>query len=170
MLFRGLFDQTEQRRVFFFSVDDKLSVEYFVAAVLRIDLRKTEHLAVGQFPAQPSAQLFEVGDFVITEGESLLLVVCDHIVDVYDRVGLLADCIDVLIDRMVFSAQHRVERSLFVVGFNELFDTFDTLQTHVLRDLYGVGTPRSDHFATRTDEYTRDTFRVDAVGTSEQPL
>ena len=141
-----------------------------MAAVFRIDLRKAEYLAVGQLPAESTAQLFQIGDFVFAEGKAFLFVVGCHVIDIDNRVWLLADRINILIDRMVLSTQHRIEGSIFVVGFDKLFDSFDSFQAHVLGDLHGIRAPRGDHFATWADKYARDTFRVDAVCTSLQPL
>ena len=125
MLLGRTLDQTEQRRGHRLAVDDELTVEYLVAAVLRVDLREAEHLAVGQLAPDAAADAFQIGDFLVAQGQSLLPVVRRHVVDVDDRIGLLADREDLLVDRAVLALQHRVERDVFAFRLDELLDAAD---------------------------------------------
>ena len=59
---------------------------------------------------------------------------------------------DFLIQALVHALQHRVVFSL-LVGYGIVFlDTTDTLESHILGNLNGIGTPGSNHFPTGTDE------------------
>ena len=152
MLVRGFADQPEKGRVLLLAVDDELSVENLVATVFRVDLRETEYLAIGQLTPYASADVLQVGDLFFAERQPLLFVVSGDVVDVNYRIGLLADREYLLVDRMVFPLQHRVERGVFVLRFVEFLDPQDAVQAHVLRDFDSVGTPRRNHFAARADE------------------
>ena len=48
VLIGGLLDHAEKRRLHLLAVDDKLSAENLVTAVLRVDLCKTEDFTVGE--------------------------------------------------------------------------------------------------------------------------
>ena len=63
VLLRRFLNHGEERRFHFFSVDDECSSEYFVAAVLGVDLCKAEHLRVGQLSAQLLFYRVEIFDF-----------------------------------------------------------------------------------------------------------
>ena len=169
MLLGRTLDQTEQRRGHRLAVDDELTVEYLVAAVLRVDLREAEHLAVGQLAPDAAADAFQIGDFLVAQGQSLLPVVRRHVVDVDDRIGLLADREDLLVDRTVLALQHRVERDVFAFRLDELLDAADARQSHVLRDLDGIRAPRRDHLAPGTDENSVERLLREQIRAAQKP-
>ena len=170
MLVRGFADQPEKGRVLLLAVDDELSVENLVATVFRVDLRETEYLAIGQLTPYAPADVLQVGDLFFAERQPFLCVVSGDVVAVNYRIGLLADREYLLVDRMVFPLQHRVERGVFVLRFVEFLDPQDAVQAHVLRDFDGVGTPRRNHFAARADENTFEAFGPEVFGSAEKPL
>ena len=69
-------------------VDDELASEDLVAAVLRVDLRKTEHFAVGQLAPQSVAQVVQVTHLVVAEGQTFAAIVVRDVVDIDDGFGL----------------------------------------------------------------------------------
>ena len=69
-------------------VDDELASEDLVAAVLRVDLRKSEHFAVGQLAPQSVAQVVQVTHLVVAEGQTFAAIVVRDVVDIDDGFGL----------------------------------------------------------------------------------
>ena len=164
-----MLDQVEQRRRFLLAIDHERTAEDLVAAVLRIHLRETEHLAVGQRATHLLAYLFEVCDLLLAQSQTLSLVVALDVIDIDDLLGLFVDNVDRLIQSLVATIQHRIERGVLAVG-NELLDAADTFQTHILGNFHSIGTPRGDHFAAWTDELTVDTIALDELCAREKPL
>ena len=140
-----------------------------MTAVLRIDLRETEHLAIGQRASHLLAHLFEVCNLLLAQGQTLSLVVALDVVDIYDLFGLFVDYVDRLIQSLVATIQHWIEWGIFAID-HELLDTTNTFQTHILGNLYGICTPRSDHFAARTDKFTIDTIATNELCAREKPF
>ena len=75
----GFFNQLKEGRLLFFTVNNENSVEYFVPAMLRIYLRKTENLTVGKFPAQLLAKVVEVLYLFRIQGQSFFFIVFGNI-------------------------------------------------------------------------------------------
>ena len=169
VVLRCLLDELEERALFLLSVDDKHAVEDFVAAVLRVYLRETEHLAVGELAADFTAQLVEVVDFVGAQGQTLLLVVGSQVVDVDDGVGTFVDFENLAVDAVVESLQHLVKLGLVVLDREELLDAGNAGESHVLRNLYRIGTPRGNHLFARSYEPTRQRGLCELLGLSEKP-
>ena len=69
-------------------VDDELASEDLVAAVLRVDLRKSEHFAVSQLAPQSVAQVVQVTHLLIAEGQTFAAIVVRDVVDIDDGFGL----------------------------------------------------------------------------------
>ena len=137
--------------------------------MFRIDLRKAEHLAVGQLAADPPRKFVQVGHLLIAQRQPLLLVVCSDVIDVNNRIGLLADREDILIDRTIHTAQHRVVRCVFALDHLEFLDTGNPLESHVLCDLDGIRTPGGDHLAARSDKNTVEHLGVQLLRFAEKP-
>ena len=164
-----LFNQAEEGRRHLFAVDDEQAVENLVPAMFRIDLRKAEHLAVGQLAADPPRKFVQVGHLLIAQRQPFLLVVCSNVIDVNNRIGLLADREDILIDRTIHTAQHRVVRCVFALDHLEFLDTGNPLESHVLCDLDGIRTPGGDHLAARSDKNTVEHLGVQLLRFAEKP-
>ena len=145
-----LLDQGKQRRGAFLSVDNESSSENLVAAVLRIDLGKAEHLGVSQFPAKLLLHLMEVVYLCRREGESFLFVIRLQVVDVADRGGLDVHRENLLIQTVVHSLQHGVVVGVRARHGEVLLNATDAAEVHVLRDFNGVRAPRCNHLAART--------------------
>ena len=82
-------------------VDDELASEDLVAAVLRVDLRKSEHFAVGQFAPQSVAQVVQVTHLVVAEGKTFAAIVVRDVVDIDDGFGLSSGGEEVLVEPVV---------------------------------------------------------------------
>ena len=87
--------------------------------------------------------------FLRTQGKAFFLVVCFQVVDETDGSRLNVDGKDVLVEALVKALQHRVVRSILVLGGEILFYARYPLDVHVLGNLHSIGTPGSNHFATR---------------------
>ena len=167
--FGRMLDQVEQRRRLLLTIDHERTAEDLMAAVLRVHLRETEYLAIGQRATHLLAHLFEVCDLLLAQCQTLSAVVALDVVDIYDFFGLFVDDVNRLIQRIIATIQHRIERCRVAVC-EELLDTADTLQTHILSDFHGIGAPRGDHFAAGTDEFTLDTIALNELCAREKPL
>ena len=151
MLCRCLLDHLEQAGFFFLTVDDELSAEDLVAAVLGVDLCKTKYLRVGQPTAHVLLHLFQVGDFLRAECQSLLLVVGFQVVDMLDGLRLNVHAEHLLRQAVVESLEHRVGL-IAVFHRDESLDAGNTREPHVLRDFHGIGAPGGHHFAARANK------------------
>ena len=123
VLLGGLLDHIEKRRLHLLAVDDKLSAEDLVTAVLRVDLGKTEDFAVGERATILFLQLVEISHLVLAEGKTLFLVILFEVIDVLDRFWLMVDGEDGLVDAVVHTLQHRVVVSVLTVNREVLLNT-----------------------------------------------
>ena len=114
-----------------------------------VDLRETEHLAVGEWSSQSLAECLQIGNLGSAQGQTLLLVVGGDVGDTENgsRCGL--DVEHRLVERAIDVLQHWVECGLSALLAGELLDAVDARQGHVLRDFHRVGTPGCDHLAPR---------------------
>ena len=152
-IFRRCFlDQGKKRAFLFFAIDDKGTAENLMTAVFGIDLRETENLAISQLAADFLADLLQVGNLFGTQRQPFLLVVSIQIIDIDNRVGLLVDSKNLLIQPVVNTLQHRVVFGL-ARGNREIFlNTGNAFQPHILSNFYRVRTPRRNHLTARTHE------------------
>ena len=77
------------------------------------------------------------------------------------RFRLDVDGKDVLVKTVVHTLQHRVVLGVLVVNGEILLDTLNALDAHILGNLNGIGTPRSYHLTTWTNEETFYCLAVD---------
>ena len=154
MFFRRLFNHGKERRLHFFSVDDKCSAEYFVSAMFRIDLCEAEHLRVGQRPAQLLFDSMQIFYFLWREGESFLFVIGFNLLDIADRFWFMIHRKDLLSQSVVHPLQHLVVCHVFVIHWEIFLDAGYALHIHILSNLHSVRTPWCNHLASRTDEPT----------------
>ncbi len=147
MLAGGFLDQAEERHRHLLAVDDECAAKYLVTAMLTVDLREAEDLAVGERAPQALGQSLEVVDLLGAQGQSLLLVVAFYVVDIHDGVGGLGHFENVAVEHVVHALQHLVVAWLLVARGGELLDAGDARHGHVLGDLDGVGAPWRDHLA-----------------------
>ncbi len=150
VLLGGLLDHVEKRRLHLLAVDDKLTAEDLVAAVLRVDLSETEDFAVGERTPVLFLQLVEISHLVLAEGKTLFLVVLFEVIDVLDRFWLVVDGEDILSDTVVHTLKHRVVLSVLAIHREVLLNTRNAVKTHILSNLNGIRTPRSNHFTAWT--------------------
>ena len=146
---RRALDQFEERAFLLLAVNHKHAAENLVAAVLRVDLRKAEHFAVGQLAAQAAAQVVEIFYFDFAQSQALLAVVCLKVVDVDDGFGLAVGVECLLVEPLVEHLEHRVIFGLVAAHAKELFDATDAADAHVLGYFDGIGAPRRDHLLAR---------------------
>ena len=123
-----------------------------MAAVLRVDLGEAEYLGVGKRAPQLAFNLVQILNFFLRKGQALLLVVLFKVFDVLYRLRLVVDGEYGLVEPVVHPLQHRVVVGILARHGEILFDAGYAMEVHVLRYLHGIGTPRSDHLAARSDE------------------
>ena len=152
VLLGGLLDHAEKRRLHLLAVDDELSAEDLVAAVLGVDLGKTEDLAVGERTAVLLLQLVEISHLVLAESKTFLLVVLLEVIHVLDGFRLVVDGEHLLVDAVVHTLQHRVVVGILAVYGEVLLNTRNAVKTHVLSNLNGIRTPGSNHFTAWADK------------------
>ena len=87
---------------------------------------------------------------ISAQGQTFLLVVFLQIGHVLDGLRLDVYREDVLVQSCVHTLQHRVVISVLTADGEVFLDALDALEAHVLRDFHGIGTPRSNHFTSRT--------------------
>ena len=166
---RGLLDEFEECFGFLLPVNHKLTVENLVAAVFRIDLRETKHLAVGQRTADFHRQVLQILYLVRIEGQPLFAVIALDILDIDNRFGLFVDGKDLTVNGAVHAIQHLVIGCRFAVHHAELFDAGNALNPHILGDFNRIGTPRRNHFAPRPHKDAAHGTYVEPFGVAEQP-
>ena len=172
---RGLLYQLEEGAFHLHSVDDEGAVEYLVAAVFRIDLGESEYLAVGQRSAELGGEVLEILDLVLGESQALFLVICFEISDVANGLGLTVDDEDVTVQSVVYPLEHLVVGNLGVGGVaafghgEELLDSGDAGNVHVLSDFHCCGAPGRNHLAPGTDECAGDCGVLKELRTGEKP-
>ena len=93
----------------------------------------------------------EISHFVLAEGKTLFLVILLEVIDVLDRFWLVVHGEHILTDTVVHTLEHRVVLSVFAIHREVLLDTRNAVKTHVLSNLNGIRTPRSNHFTAWTD-------------------
>ena len=140
-----------------------------MTAVLRVHLRKTKHLAIGQLATNSLREVLQIGHLIFAQRQTLLLVVGSNIIDINDRIGLLTDRVNVLIDGTIQTTQHRIVRGILAFDNFELLDTCNTLDTHILGNLDGIGTPRGDHFTAWADEDAVENLGIELFRFTEKP-
>ena len=86
-----------------------------------------------------------------------------------DRFRLTVSGEYILVQTFVHALQHRVTVGVFVLYGEILFNTGNAIQSHVLGDFYGIRTPRSNHFAARTNEMSFQVFFTFGGGFSKKP-
>ena len=84
--------------------------------------------------------------------KSFLFVILLKVLDVLYGLRLYVYGEDVLVQTVVHTLQHRVVLGVLVVNGEILLYTLNALDTHILGNLNGIGTPRRNHLAARTDE------------------
>ena len=125
-----------------------------MTAVLRVNLRETEHFRVGERTAKLCAEAFEIINLVGIQCKTFLNIVFLNIIDVNYRVGSLGYGENTLVETLVYSLKHFVVFGCVGVNFEILFNTRDAVQPHVLGNFYGICAPRGNHFTTRPYEHT----------------
>ena len=140
-----------------------------MAAVLRVYLRESEYLGVGQWSVELCLDLVQILYLLGRKRESLLLVVFLKILHVLYRFRLVVHGEYVLVESVVHALQHRVVLSVLALDREELFYTRNAVKIHVLCNLYGIRTPRSDHLAARTHEVSFHRFALDERSVTIEP-
>ena len=140
-----------------------------MAAVLRVDLTEAEHLAVGERTTHALRNVVEIVNLLRAQCQTFLLVILLKVLDIHDRIWLLVDGEAILTHSFVETLEHRVESSIRSAHWEILLDADNTLETHVLGDLDGIGTPRSNHLTAWTYKPTLKGGLVDDCCTTEKP-
>ena len=166
---RSLLDKVKEARLLLLAIDDERATEDLMTTVLRIDLAEAEHLRVGQRTAHALGYIVEIRDLLSAQRQSLLLVVLLEVLDIYNGIGLLVDGENVLVEAVIKAAQHRIVLRIGTLHREILLNTGNALEAHVLCNLYGIGTPRSDHFTTWTIEPACKLLLGEQDGIAEKP-
>ena len=111
----------------------------------------------------------QIVDFLWRERETFSLVILFQVLDVSDRLRLYVDGEDVLVEAVVHTLQHGVVRSVGRSHGEVLLYTRNAIEAHVLCDLNGIRTPRSNHLASRSDKESAERLFVQQFGIVIQP-
>ena len=125
-----------------------------MAAVLRVDLGESEHLAVGQLAAQLTLYLVQVINLLLGECQSLLLVVRVQVIDKENGLRLDINSEYLLVKTLVQALQHGVVVCIGAGYRKILLYTAYALESHVLGNLNGVGAPGGNHLTARSHKET----------------
>ena len=137
--------------------------------MLGVDLCETEDLAIRERASVLLLYLVEVGDLLGREGEALLLVELLEVVHALDGLGVVVDGEDLLVQTVIHALEHRVVVGLGRIYGEILLYAADSLQGHVLRDLYRVGAPRRDHLAPGAYEISLQLIIIYRLGIAVKP-
>ncbi len=116
-------DEREEARLTLFAVDDELTAEDLVAAVLRVDLCETEDLGVGEWTSVLLLYLVQIFNLFRTQGKTFLLIVFLNVLHVLDRLGLVVDGEDGLVETFVHTLEHAVVLSILTLYGEVLLNT-----------------------------------------------
>ena len=126
--------------------------------MLAVDLGKAEHLRVGEFASQLFFHVMEVTNLFGTERQTFLLIVGFKIFYILNGRGLVMNGEDVLVETVIEALKHRVVVGILACHGEILLYTRNAAETHILSNLYGIRTPRCDHFAARPNILARQAF------------
>ena len=160
MFCRSFLNHGKERRLHLLAIDDERTTENLMTAMFRINLCKTENLGVGQRPTVLLLYLMQVSHLFWRQRKSFLLVKLFQVVNTSYRSRFYVHFEDVLIQSFVHALQHRIVLSILRRHGKILFNTRNTFDVHVLRNLNSIGTPRSHHLAARTYEISFNPFSV----------
>ena len=140
-----------------------------MAAVLRVDLCETEYFRVCKRTAQFLLYLMEIFNLFSRQSQTLLLVVFLDVLHALDRLRLVVNGEDVLVQTLVHALKHRVVVGIFRVDGEVLLYTRNAVEAHILSYLYGIRTPWSNHFAAWAHEEALDGLTLYECSTAVQP-
>ena len=152
IFFRGLLYHAEQARFFLLAVNDKLASENLVTAVLGVYLCKTEHLTVGKRSAELLLHAVQIFHFGRRQSEPLTFVIFFKILNMLYWLRLMIHGEYRLVEPFIHALQHRVVLGILVCHGEKFLYTHNAVEIHVLCNLNGIGAPRCNHLASRTDE------------------
>ncbi len=89
-----------------------------------------------------------------TQREAFLLVVLLYILHMLDGLWLMVDGEYRLVQTVVHALQHTVMGGILTLHGEVLLNTRNAGETHVLRDLNGIGAPGGYHLAARSHKET----------------
>ena len=111
----------------------------------------------------------QVADFLSRQSQALLLVISFQVVDIADGVGFYVYGEYFLIKTFIHALQHRVVVGIGRSYREELFNTRNAAEAHVLCNLNGICAPRRNHFPTWTHEEPFQLLCVEQCGLSIKP-
>ena len=113
---------------------------------------KAEYFAVCKRASQLFLDVVKIIYLLWRQRQSFLFVILLKVLDVLYGLRLYVYGEDVLVQTVVHTLQHRVVVSILGSYGEILLYTLNALDTHILGNLNGIGTPRCNHLAARTDE------------------
>ncbi len=140
-----------------------------MTTMLGIHLRKSKDLTIGKFSIHFFAQLIQIRDLLLAQGQSFFLVISGNIVDINNGVGYFIDREYSLIEFFIHLLQHRIIPVIFF-GRNKLFDAGNTCNSHVLSNFHGTCAPWCNHFTTWTYKSFVNLGRIKHFCISEKPF
>ena len=153
VLLCGLLDHLEQAAFLLLAVNYEGPTEDLVAAVLTVDLCKAEHLRVGQGTAQLTFHLVQVLNFLCTQCQTFLLVVCLQVGNLHDGLWLYVHAEEFLVQTvLVHALKHGVELGILALHGEVFLNACYAFHSHVLCNLHGVGAPGGNHLTAWTNE------------------
>ncbi len=137
--------------------------------MLRIDLRKTKYLAVGELTAYLFGHRIQILNLLFTQRQSFLFIIHSDIVNLPDWIRLLVDRENSLIKAFIKGLKHRIIIRRFLPNRHKLLHPDNSGNGHILRNLHGIGAPRGDHLPARADKTARQRFAVKTGGPAQEP-
>ena len=140
-----------------------------MAAVLGINLGKAENLGIGERASVLLLYLVQIADFLGRQCQAFLLVVGFQVVDIANGIGLYVDREHILVEPVVHALQHRVVVGIGRRHGEELFNTRNAAEAHILCNLNGIRAPWRNHFPTRTHEESLQLLCIEQRGFAIKP-
>ena len=117
----GLLDHLEEAAFFLLAINYECATENLMTAMLTINLCKAEYLRVCQWTAQLAFNLMQVFNFLCTERQTFLFVVCFQVCNFHYGLWLNVYKKKVLVQAIfVHTLEHGVELSLLAL-YREVF-------------------------------------------------
>ena len=122
-----------------------------MAAVLGVNLGKTENLRISQWATVLFLNLVQIFNLLGRQCQTLLLVVFLQVINEFDRLWLNVNRENVLIQTIVHTLQHGVVLGILRVNGEIFLNALNALQSHVLGNFYSIGRPRGHHLTAWTN-------------------
>ena len=169
VLFGGLLNHSEERAFLLYAINDKLTTENLMTAMLRVDLCETEYLRVCQWSAILLFDIVQIFHLFWREGETFFLVKLLKVVNELDRFWSVFNCEDGLVQTLIHTLQHRVVVGILRTYREVLLYTRNAVKSHVLGYLNSIRTPWCYHLTAWANKVSSESLGVHELGIAKEP-